>query len=160
MQTRHLVITLSACAAQADGYTQAHKLLSSGDHISFTNLFAKLPWPGDSQMTICFSSHSHQPTTSTTPSLNLHTVPLMLNVKQESCEYQFLKSSGMTRQGNKPRSTDCKADALYYYTITTQSSIAELANSNEHIPINKNDCPKQWALIFLFKFYLLQTFNK
>ena len=39
---------------------------------------------------------------STTPRLNLHTVPLMLNVKQGNSEYELLKSCGMTRQGNEP----------------------------------------------------------
>jgi len=33
----------------------------------------------------------------------------MLNVKQESCEYQLLKSFGLTRLGNQ---TDYKANAL------------------------------------------------
>ena len=61
------------------------------------------------------------PLLSTTPWLNLHSVPLMLNVKQGSCEYQFLKSFGMTRQGNEPSSTDCKADAL-----TTTPSLSPL----------------------------------
>ena len=36
----------------------------------------------------------------------------MLKVKQGSCEYQLLKSFDMIRQGNEPRSTYCKADAL------------------------------------------------
>jgi len=30
----------------------------------------------------------------------LHTIPLMLNVKQGSCEYYILKSFGLTRRGN------------------------------------------------------------
>ena len=64
-------------------------------------------------MNIPSSSRCHLPPMSTTPRLNLHTVPLMLNVKQGCCEYQFLKSYDMAdRQGSKPRSTDCKADAL------------------------------------------------
>ena len=62
---------------------------------------------------------------STTPRLNLHAVPLMLNVKQGSCEYQFLKSFGMARQGNEPPSTDCKADAL-----TTTPSLLNQALQN------------------------------
>ena len=68
-----------------------------------------------------------------TPRLNLHTVPLMLKVKQGSCEYQFLKSFGKAHQGNKPRSTDCKKDAVtlhhrsYRYTITAQSGVAKPA---------------------------------
>ena len=38
----------------------------------------------------------------------------MLNVKQGSCEYQFLKSlgTGMTQPGSEPRSADCEAVAL------------------------------------------------
>ena len=52
------------------------------------------------------------PPMSTTPRLNLHFVPLMQNVKHGSCEYQFLKSFVVARQGNERRSTDCKADAL------------------------------------------------
>ena len=35
----------------------------------------------------------------------------MTSAKQRSCEYHFLKSFGITRQGElKPRSTDCEAD--------------------------------------------------
>ena len=49
---------------------------------------------------------------STTARLSLQTIPLMLNVKQGSREYQFLKSFGVAQQGNEPRSTTCKADAL------------------------------------------------
>ena len=49
---------------------------------------------------------------STTPRLNLHTVPLMLNVKQGSCHYQFFKFFGMAQQGNEPQSTDYKVNAL------------------------------------------------
>ena len=74
----------------------------------------------------------------------------MLNVKQESCKYQFLKYFGMARQGNEPRSTNCKADAftttsslLPLRTITAQSSVAEPASRNAQISINKNDRPEQ-----------------
>ena len=62
---------------------------------------------------------------STTPMLNLYTGPLMLNVKQGSSEYQFLKSFVMARQGNEPRSTDCKEDAL-----TTTPSLLNQALQN------------------------------
>jgi len=36
----------------------------------------------------------------------------MLNVKQESCEYQLLKSFGLTLPENEPKSTDYEANAL------------------------------------------------
>ena len=101
-------------------------------------------------MTIRSSSRCRLPPTSTTLRLNLYTVPLMLNVKQRSCEDQFLKFFAMTRQGNEPTSTDCKADAftttssLYRYKITAQSSVAEPARRNAQTSINKKmDCPKQ-----------------
>ena len=69
---------------------------------------------------------------STTPRLNLYTGPLMLNVKQESCEYQFLKCFDMTRQGNEPKSTDCKADAL-----TTAASLFIQALQNPQAAMRK-----------------------
>ena len=50
------------------------------------------------------------PPMSTAP--RLHNVILMLNVKQGSCEYQFLKFFGIAWQGSEPRLIDCKADAL------------------------------------------------
>jgi len=43
--------------------------------------------------------------------LNLHTILLMLNVKQESCQNQLLKSFGLTWQGIEPRFPTA-ADAL------------------------------------------------
>ena len=104
----------------------------------------------ESEMTIRSLSRCHLPPLSTTPRLNLHTVPSMLNVKQGSCEYQFSKSFGMARQGNEPRSSDCKADDLtttpsllplhhfsYHCTITAQTSVAEPASGNAQISINK-----------------------
>ena len=81
-------------------------------------------------------------------------VYLMLNAKQGSCEYQFLKSFGMARQGNEPRSTDCKEG-----TLTTTPSLLPL---HHHGSINrcktgkpqctnndkqKNDRPEQQALV-------------
>jgi len=36
----------------------------------------------------------------------------MLNVKEESCEYQLLKSFGLIRPGNRTRSIDYEANAL------------------------------------------------
>ena len=96
------------------------------------------------------------PPTSTTPRLNLHTVPLMMNVKQRSCEYQFLKSFGMARQGNEPRSTDCKEDAL-----TTTQSLLPLHHHCSikgcktrkpqctNIDKQKNDRPEQRTLALL-----------
>ena len=87
---------------------------------------------------------------STTPRLNLYTVPLMLNVKQGNCEYQFLKSFGMARQRNEPTSTTTRRTLLplhhrsYHYTITAQSSVAEPASTN--IDKQKNDRPEQQAL--------------
>ena len=96
------------------------------------------------------------PPTSTTPALNLHTVPLMLNVKQGSCEYQFFKFFGMAQQGNEPRFTDCKEDAL---TITPS-----LLPLHYHCSINccktrkpqctnidkqKNNRPEQQALVLI-----------
>ena len=118
-------------------------------HTHTPDLFAKLPWPEESEMIIRCLSRCNQPPMSTTPRLNFHTVPLMLNVKQGSCEYQFLKSFAMARQGNEPRSTHCKEDALTTTPsllpqhITAQSSV-KLANRNAQISINKkNDRPKQ-----------------
>ena len=73
--------------------------------------------------------------------LNLHMVPLMLNVKQGSCEYQFLKSFGMARQGNEPRSTDYKEDAL-----TTTPSLLNQAFTN--IDKQKNDRSEQYKYLF------------
>ena len=78
----------------------------------------------------------------TTPTLNLHTVPSMLNVKQGSCEYQFLKSFAMAQQENEPRSTHCKEDALTTTPsllpqhITAQSSVKP-ASRNAQISKNK-----------------------
>ena len=91
------------------------------------------------------SSRCHLPSMSTTLRLNLHTVPLMLSVKQVSCEYQFLKSFGMTRQGNEPRSTDCKAD-----TLTTTPSLLNQALQNPQATMHKyqsikNYRPELWA---------------
>ena len=43
--------------------------------------------------------------------LVLHAVPLMLSVKQGSCEYQF-EIIGLTRLGIKPESTTAEADTL------------------------------------------------
>ena len=73
-------------------------------------------------MTIWFLSRCHLPPMSTTSRLYLHSVPLMLNILQGSCEYQFLKSFGMNRQGNEPTSTDRKA-----YALTTTSSLLNQA---------------------------------
>ena len=106
-------INCMRCASRLlDAHT--HTRSSSRDYVSssFTNFSAKLPWPGDSEMTIRSSSRCHMPPISTTPRLNLHAVPLMLNVKKRSCEYQFLKSFRMTRQENKFRSGNCKANSL------------------------------------------------
>ena len=88
-------------------------------------LFTKLPWPGDSEGTFRSSSQA-----ATCPPVyhtrrRLHTVPLiaerqagklcgtyqLLNVKQGSCEYQFLVF-GLTRPGIEPKSTALVADAL------------------------------------------------
>ena len=94
-------------------HTHTHTWSTSRDYISFsfTNFFAKLPWPGRQQNDHTVFELLPVTPMSTTPMLNLHMVPLMLNVKQGSCEYQFFKSFGMARQGNEPRSSDCKADA-------------------------------------------------
>ena len=44
-----------------------------------------------------------------------HTVPLMLNVKQEGCEYRTtFKVIGLTRLGIKPNSTAPEVDALTF----------------------------------------------
>ena len=75
----------------------------------------------------------------TSPRLNLHTVSLMLNVKQGSCEYQFLKSFGMVRQGNEPRSTDCKEDAR-----TTTPSLLNQALQNPQAAMHKYRLIKKW----------------
>ena len=76
------------------------------------------------------------PPMSTAPRLNLHTVPLMLNVKQGSCEYQFLKSFGIAWQlGSEPRSIDCKADAL-----TAAPSLLNQALQNPQAAIHKQWC--------------------
>ena len=83
-------------------------------------------------MNIPSSSRCHLPPMSTTPRLNLHTVSLMLNAKQGSCEYQFLKSYDMARQGNKPWSTDCKADAL-----TTASLLLNQVLQNPQAAMHK-----------------------
>ena len=126
------------CASRLlDAHTHAHTWSSSRDYISFsfTDLFAKLTWPGDIKKIIRTSSHCHLPPMSTAPKLNLHIVPLILNVKQESFEYQFLKSIGMARQGNEPRSSDCKADAL-----TTTRSLLSL---HHHCSIKRYKTRKQ-----------------
>ena len=128
-----------------------HTWSSLRDYISFsfTDLFAKLLWPGDSEMTIRSLSRCHVPPMSITPRLNLHTVSFTLNVKQGSCEYHFLNSFGVARQGNELRSTDCKADAfttapsllllswMEIKLLTAQSNVAELASRNAQISINK-----------------------
>ena len=50
----------------------------------------------------------------------------MLNSKQRSCEYHFLKSFGMIRLGKmNPRSTDYKADAL---TTTPSQRFIDVVN--------------------------------
>ena len=53
-------------------------------------LFTKLPWPGDSERTFRSSSQAATCSPVYHTRRRLHTVPLMLNVKQGSCEYQFL----------------------------------------------------------------------
>ena len=80
--------------AHTHTHTHTHTWSSSRDYISFSfnDLFAKLPRLGYSEMTIRSSSRCHVSPMSTTPSLNLCTVPLMLNAKQGSYEFQFLKS--------------------------------------------------------------------
>ena len=83
-------------------------------------------------MTLQFLSSCHLPPTSTTLRLNLHTVPLMLNVKQASCEYQFLKSFVMARQGTELWSSECKADAL-----TTTPSPLNQALQNPQASMHK-----------------------
>ena len=57
----------------------------------------------------------------------------MLNVKQGSCEYQFLKSlgTGMTRPGSEPRSADCEAVAL------TLSNRAGLVRQYSSLGLNR-----------------------
>jgi len=42
----------------------------------------------------------HKDTTSELP-VYLHSIPLMLNIKQGSCEYQRLKYFSLTRSGNR-----------------------------------------------------------
>ena len=105
---------------------------SSRDYISFsfTDLFAKLRWPGERKMTIRSSSRCHLPPMLTTPRLILHSVPLTINVKQGSCEYQFLKYFDLARPGNEPRSTDCKEDAL--------TATPSLLPRHNHSPIKRS----------------------
>ena len=80
----------------------------------------------------------------------------MLNVKQGSCEYQFLKSFGMARQGTEPRSSDCKADALtttpsllplHHYCLIKRCKTRKPQCAN--IDKQKNDRPEQQALALL-----------
>ena len=120
------------CASRLlDAHTHTHTWSSSRDYISFrfNDLFAKMPWPGDSKMTIGSWCRCYLPPMSTTPRLNLHTISLTRYVKQGSCKYQFLKSFGTARQGNESRSTDCKADAL-----NTTSSLLSL---HQHCSIKR-----------------------
>jgi len=54
-------------------------------------------------------------TTSELASLSPHNPVLVLNVEQESCEYQLLKTfgpTGQTNQGIKARSSNFEPDAL------------------------------------------------
>ena len=88
--------------------------------------------------------------------LNLHTVPLLLNVKQERGEYQFLKSFGVAQQGNEPRSTDCKEYALtttpLLLPLHHDSSIKRCKSrkpQSTNIDKQKNDRSEQQALVLL-----------
>jgi len=86
-----------------------------------TRLFIKVPRPGDREVRIfsVFESNCHlflpsihskvvaiqfsalPKNTSELAGLSLHYPSFMLNVKQESCEYQLLKSFGLTQPGNR-----------------------------------------------------------
>ena len=73
-----------------------------------------------------------------------------------SCEYQFLKSFGMARQGNESRSTDCKADALTttlpFLPLHHHCSIKRCRTRKPqctNIDEQKNDHPEQQALALL-----------
>jgi len=60
-----------------------------------THLFVKVSRPGDSEVTFSvFESSCHLPAYLAVFTLSF----LMLNVKQGSCEYQLLKSFGLTRR--------------------------------------------------------------
>ena len=83
-------------------------------------------------------------------------VPLMLNVKQESGEYQFFKFFVMAQQGNEPRSTDCKEDTF----TTTPSLLPQHHHSSikrcktrklqcTNIDKQKNDRSEQQVLVLL-----------
>ena len=72
----------------------------------------KLPTPGLPHLDggIRFSAFPKS-TTSKVAGL-LHTIPLMLNVKQESCEYLFLSHWFDRTRNQTPESTNPEADAL------------------------------------------------
>ena len=55
-------------------------------------LFTKLPWPGDSEGTFRSSSQAATCSPVYHTRRRLHTALYLLNVKQGSCEYQFLWS--------------------------------------------------------------------
>ena len=135
-----------------EAYT--HTWSSSRDYISFsfTDLFADLA----SRQQNDHTAFESLPPMSITPMLNLHMIPLMLNFKQESCEYQFLKSVGMARPGNEPRSTDCKEDALTttppLLPLHHHGSIKRCKTGKPQCTNNdkqKNDRPEQQALVLL-----------
>ena len=60
---------------------------------------------------IPFSAFPNETITSELAGL-LHTIPLMLNVKQESCEYQFLSHCFDRTRNRTPESTNPQADDL------------------------------------------------
>jgi len=50
----------------------------------------------------------------------------MLNVKQGSCEYQVLKSFGLTRSGIETRYTDYEANATTTHRLNNETAMFQL----------------------------------
>jgi len=71
----------------------------------------------------------------------------MLNVKQESCDYQLLKSFSLTWPGNQPRSAEYDSDAL----------------TTRHMPVNVN-LTREYFFVFVYYnekdgYYFLKSSN-
>ena len=100
-------------------HTPGHHHAITSVSVSLTYLPSCLGQETANEHMVCKSL----PPMSTTPRQNLYNVPSMLNVKQGSCEYQFLKSFGMTRLGNEPGLPIARQTLLqlhhcsYHYTI-------------------------------------------
>ena len=121
--------------------------------------FTKLSWSGDSEETFWSSIQA-----ATCPFVfykrrRLHTLPfLMLNVKQELCEYQFVIVVGLTRPGIELEFTVSIADALPARPLLILSNIVAnriVANWTKRFVSSDNIASRH----FFFGQHTLQVLN-